>query len=277
MKPVEVKRGNLPLVLAMPHTGLYIPQEILDSFSHSAKQLTDTDWNVHRLYDSLLPDVTVVRALFHRYVIDANRDPSGTTLYSDQRTTALCPLTTFGGEPNYLPGREPDAKEISRRIDRFHAPYHNALKQEINLTRRRHGVAILYDCHSIRSRIPFLFASRLPDFNIGTNNGITCCHMLEKEIQMICERNQEYTTVVNGRFKGGWTTRHYGNPSKGIHAVQMELAQSTYMLEHSPWTYDESKSEQLRQVLAQILKALTVIAYNLSTSETQQYGSSSQE
>lgn len=272
MKSVEVKHGNLPLVLAIPHSGNYIPEEILNTITEPAKQLIDTDWNVHRLYDNLLPGTTVIKALFHRYVIDANRDPSGSALYPDRPTTALCPLTTFDGDSLYLSRQEPNESEITRRRIAFHIPYHNALRKVLNLARSKHGIVILYDCHSIRSRILNLFPSHPPDFNIGTNDGTTCSPAIENKVRDICEQSDEFSTVVNDRFKGGWTTRNYGQPSKGIHAIQMELAQSTCMLECSPWTYDDKKAQILRQVLARILKALVTIAGELTAKETCQHG-----
>ena len=275
MKVFEIKQGNLPVVLAVPHTGQLIPEEIFRTFTNSAKQLSDSDWNVHRLYDDLLPDATVVRALFHRYVIDPNRDPLGSSLYTDSHTTALCPLTTFDGDPIYLPGLEPEQFEISRRRSEFHAPYHKAIREALQSAQSQHGVAILYDCHSIRSRIPFLFPSQLPDFNIGTVDSSTCALAIENEVRTICEESEKFSTVVNGRFRGGWTTRHYGDPSIGIHAIQMELAQSTYMLEKPPWTYDETKAEILRRVLKRILEALVTMAAQLTTLENYQHGLSS--
>ena len=264
MSIVEVEQGNLPVVLAIPHTGNFIPDEIFSTFTDSAKRLNDMDWNVHRLYEGLLPDATVIRALFHRYVIDANRDPLGAKLYKDSESTALCPLTTFEGEPIYLPGLEPEQSEISRRRDDFHTPYHMAIREALQSAQSQHGVAILYDCHSVRSELPFLFPSRLPDFNIGTNDSTTCALAIEKEVRDICEANDRFTTVLNGRFRGGWTTRNYGDPANGVHAIQMELAQSTYMLEEPPWTYDETKAATLRPVLKQILEALVTLASQLT-------------
>lgn len=259
MTPVEVSRGDGPIVLGLPHTGTWLPEDIRTRLNARGQGLADTDWHIHRLYDGLLPVLTTVRATFHRYVIDANRDPSGASLYPGQNTTGLVPLTDFDGEDIWM--RPPDADEIEARRRAFHAPYHAALEAELARVRARHGVAILYDCHSIRSRIPYLFDGRLPDFNIGTNRGVTCGPDVESAVHEICAKAKGYTTILNGRFKGGWTTRHYGRPAEGLHAIQMELAQSTYLAaEAPPWTYDAAKADRLRTTLAEILRTLADLA-----------------
>ena len=260
MPPVEISHGKLPIVLAMPHTSCYVPDEILETFTDSAKQLTDTDWNIHQLYDGLLPNATTVRAMFHRYVIDANRSSEDSPLYAENSTTALCPLTTFEGDALYLPGCEPDRNEIRRRLERYYVPYHNVLKETLQRVQTKHGIAMLFDCHSVRSTLPYLDSSNFADLNIGTNNGTSCALTVQNTVLGICQRSLNYTVVLNGRFKGGFTTQQYGNPSERIHAIQMELAQSTYMQESSPWTYDVEKAERIRIILARALNALRVLA-----------------
>ena len=252
-----VTRGNSPLVLGLPHGGTHIPEDCLARLNDTGREMADTDWHIDRLYAGLLADVSSVWTPVHRYVIDANRDPGGESLYPGQNTTGLCPLTDFDGNGIYLEGREPDQGEIDRRIKAYHAPYHAALRAELQRVHAIHGFAILYDCHSIRSEIPFLFAGRLPDFNIGTNMGRTCAPEIESAVAAICEKAEGYDAIVNGRFKGGWTTRHYGRPSLGFHAIQMELAQSTYMLERAPWSYDTDRADRLRPHLASILNFLS--------------------
>ncbi|MEO4042868.1 N-formylglutamate deformylase [Hoeflea sp. CAU 1731] len=257
MDPVEVVRGSGPIVFGMPHTGLNVPDDIQKTLNATGRRLTDTDWNIHLLYDGLLDDVTTVRATFHRYVIDANRDPSGESLYPGQNTTGLCPTTDFDGKPLYREGMEPDEAEVERRLSAFHRPYHTALKAELERVHAKHGVAILYDCHSIRSHIPFLFEGTLPDFNIGTNRGTTCDIEIERIVAACCNSAYGYTSVVNGRFKGGWTTRHYGKPENGVHAIQMELAQRSHLkTEAAPFDLDERNANALRHHLGEILHAL---------------------
>lgn len=256
MSLLELSRADSPLVLGLPHTGTDIPADCAAGLNDTGRAIADTDWHIHELYAGLV-EATTVRTLVHRYVIDANRDPTGVSLYPGQNTTGLCPLTDFDGQPIYHPGQEPDAAEIERRRATYHAPYHAALAAELARVKAIHGFAILYDCHSIRSQIPFLFDGTLPDFNIGTNNGETCDPAIERATYDICQAASGYTSILNGRFKGGWTTRHYGQPGQGVHAIQMELAQSTYMQESPDWPYDSAKARALRPHLKTILNTLT--------------------
>ena len=145
MTPVEVSRGDGPVVLGLPHTGTWLPEEVRPRLNDTGLALADTDWHVDRLYEGLLPGVTTVRATFHRYLIDANRAPDDASLYPGQNTTGLCPTTDFDGRPIWRDGAAPDATEVAERVASFHAPYHAALAAEIERVRARHGVAILYD------------------------------------------------------------------------------------------------------------------------------------
>jgi N-formylglutamate deformylase len=261
MEPFSVKSGEGNLVLAMPHTGTFVPPDVWEDLNERGQALADTDWHLDRLYGGLVPDATIIAANFHRYVIDANRDPSGESLYPGQNTTGLCPFTDFEGEPIYLEGREPDEDEIAQRLALYHAPYHAALAAELERVRRKHGVVVLYDCHSIRSRIAFLFDGQLPDLNVGTNNGVTCASQMEQAVARVCAEAEGFTSVLNGRFRGGWTTRHYGRPQDGTHAIQMELAQHTHLqTEAAPFAYDDGKAGRLRTHLKAALEALVATA-----------------
>lgn len=254
MNTVEIVRGSSPVILGLPHTGTHVPPEVWARLNENGRLLADTDWHIHRLYEGLLPGASSVRALFHRYVVDANRDPQDTSLYPGQNTTGLVPLTDFDGRPIWT--SEPDRREIAERLAQYHSPYHAALAAEIARVQAIHGIAILYDCHSIRSRIPFLFDGVLPDFNVGTNEGKSCGREIE-EIVFGHAAASGRTHVLNGRFKGGWTTRHYGRPQDGVHAIQMELAQSTHLAsEVPPFAYDAAKADGLRETLAAMLAAL---------------------
>ncbi len=258
MTPVELTQGDSPIILGLPHTGTYLPDDIRARLNARGRELADTDWHIHRLYDGLLPGATTVRAIFHRYAIDANRGPDDASLYPGQNTTGLVPLTDFDGQPIW--DIEPTPEDIADRKARFHTPYHAALADEIARVKARHGVAILYDCHSIRSHIPFLFDGTLPDFNIGTDSGRSCAPAIEAAAHEVAAATGR-THVLNGRFKGGWTTRHYGRPGQGIHAIQMELAQSTHLVsETAPFAYDEDKAEALRVTLKTILERLAALA-----------------
>lgn len=261
MDVFSVIRGESPVVLGMPHGGTWLPDDLTRRMNPTGQALADTDWHIAQLYEGLLPGVTVVASNVHRYAIDANRDPAGISLYPGQNTTTLCPLTDFDGNPIWQPGQEPSQDEILARRDAFHAPYHGALQAELDRVKARHGVAVLYDCHSIRSLIPFLFEGLLPVFSIGTNNGETCAHAVEAATHQRCAEAQGFTHVLNGRFKGGWTTRHYGQPGAGVHAIQMELAQRAYLAaESAPWSYDPARAAPLRAVLGAILSDLDKIA-----------------
>jgi N-formylglutamate deformylase len=266
MTPVEIRRGSSPVILAFPHVGAYVPEDIWSRLNDEGQKLRDTDWHVDRLYDGLLASATMVRATFHRYVIDANRDPSGQSLYPGQNTTGLVPLTDFDDQPIWRDGEAPGDADIAARLEAFHRPYHAALAGEIERVRAEHGIAILYDCHSIRSVCPFLFEGKLPDFNIGTNDGLTCAPEIEAAVRETCAKADGYTYVVNGRFKGGWTTRHYGRPQQGVHAIQMELAQATHLVTESPpFAYEKGdKTHRMRSVLREILEELQTLAFELA-------------
>ncbi|UWP95356.1 N-formylglutamate deformylase [Aliiroseovarius crassostreae] len=260
MNVFEVTRGDSPIVLGQPHGGTFVPERVFARLNANGRVLADTDWHISKLYEGLLGGATVVRSNIHRYVIDANRDPEGVSLYPGQNTTTLVPLTDFDGQEIWAEGQHPSEDEIEDRRQAYHAPYHAALQAELDRVRDRHGVAILFDCHSIRSQIPFLFDGGLPDFNIGTNLGATCAPKIEAATLSVCADADGYSSVTNGRFKGGWTTRHYGRPETGIHAIQMELAQRAYMDEAAPWTYRNDRADRLRPHLKTILHNLHILA-----------------
>lgn len=261
MTPFEVIRGDSSVILGQPHGGIFVPDEILTRLNARGHGLDDTDWHIGQLYDGLLAGATVVRANFHRYVIDANRNPNGQSLYPGQNTTSLCPETDFDGNAIWTEGQSPSADEVEARRVTYHAPYHAALAVEIERVKARNGIAILYDCHSIRSEIPFLFPGLLPVFSIGTAEGTTAAAKLEAAVVNACAGAKGFDLVVNGRFKGGWTTRHYGRPADGIHAIQMELAQRAYLAaEAPPWAYDSTRAKPLRAVLRTALAELERLA-----------------
>lgn len=263
--PVVVTRGDAPIILGFPHVGVQVPADVRACLNEEGLRLRDTDWHVDELYRDVLPGATTVRATFHRYVVDANRDPEGRSLYPGQNTTDLVPSTDFDMTPIWKEGRAPDARAVAERVAACHRPYHRALEEEIRRVRARHGVAVLFDCHSIRSRCPALFEGRLPDLNIGTDGGRTCAPVLQAAVLEECERAVRYTHVLNGRFRGGWTTRHYGRPDDGVHAIQLELAQSTYLeCEQEPFAFDPEKADRLRPHLGRVLTRLCEVAATLA-------------
>jgi N-formylglutamate deformylase len=260
MKTFEAIQGNSPVVLTQPHGGTFVPDTVMSRLNPLGQGLSDTDWHISRLYDGLLDGVSVIKSNVHRYVIDANRDPGGVSLYPDQNTTTLCPLTDFDGTAIWQNGESPNSDEIEERRAAYHAPYHAAIAEEIDRVKALHGVAILYDCHSIRSQISYLFDGELPVFSIGTNDGKTCAVSVQNSVLAHCMTDPQFNSVLNGRFKGGWTTRNYGHPEANVHAIQMELAQRVYMEEVAPWTYCEDRAAKVRPVLARILNDLDHLA-----------------
>jgi N-formylglutamate deformylase len=265
---LHVTRADAPLILSMPHAGVDIPAPLDQGLNSAWLARRDADWWIDRLYDfGAALGATVVHTSISRTVIDVNRDPSGASLYPGQATTELCPRTTFDGEPLYQLNAAPDAAAIEERRERYYRPYHAALAREIARLRTQHAAIVLYDCHSIRSRIPRLFAGDLPNFNLGTHNGNSCAAALTTALEGVCDASG-YSRVTNGRFKGGYITRHYGRPHEGVHAVQMELACRGYMREEPgpvppglwPPDYDESAAAPMRRVLKDILTACLAFA-----------------
>ena len=256
MSVFDVMGGDSPIVLAQPHGGTFAPDDLMKRMNSVGQGLADTDWHITQLYDGLLNGATVVKFNLHRYVIDANRDPVGASLYPGQNTTTLCPLTDFDGRDIWLDNQAPSVDEVEARQLAYHAPYHTAIAEELSRVKAKHGVAILYDCHSIRSEIAFLFDGVLPMFSIGTNMGKTCVTQIEQTVHAQCLASKTYDTVVNGRFKGGWTTRHHGQPETSVHAIQMEIAQRGYMIEKPPWSYQSNQAKLIRSNLGKILNSL---------------------
>lgn len=264
---LTVHSGSAPLLLTMPHTGAQIPPAIEERLTSPWLGRKDTDWWVERLYASAASlGASIVRTELSRTVIDANRDPSGASLYPGQATTELCPTTTFDGEALYSPGATPHAEDIAARRAAYFDPYHAALRAELARLRALHPVVVLYDCHSIRSQIPRLFEGVLPHFNIGTFNGASCDVALSQAVANACARS-ELTRVLNGRFKGGYTTRHYGRPREGIHVLQMELACRGYMDEPAevtmgnwPPPWDQTRAAPMCRVLGAVLRACLAFA-----------------
>jgi formiminoglutamase len=253
---LHVHRSDTPLILAFPHGGTDIPDALLPDFRSRWWAIRDADWHIRALYDGLA-DATMIWTDVSRSVIDCNRDPSGASLYPGQATTDLCPTETFDGEPLYRDGAAPD---VTARREAWFGPYHAAIEGEIARLSALHSRVVIYDCHSIRSRVPRLFDGELPELNIGTDNGTTCDPALSDAVVAACAGRSH---VLDGRFRGGWTTRHYGQPERGVHAIQMEIAMRAYLDEpqgepdESNWPpeYDPAVAAPLRSDLARVLAA----------------------
>ena len=265
---LEVRRGDAPLVVSFPHAGTEIPSDLEHRFVSPWLARKDADWWIDWLYDFAgALGVTTLRTQISRSVIDVNRDPSGASLYPGQATTELCPTTTFDGEPLYRLGQEPDGDEIAGRRTRYFAPYHAALQAELDRLRALHATVVLYDAHAIRSRIPRLFDGELPNFNIGTHSGASCDPALTLAVEAAADASP-FSRITNGRFKGGWTTRRYGRPKAGIHAIQMELACRGYMDDPAepptpqtwPSPHSDARAAAMRAALTNVLLACLAFA-----------------
>ncbi len=251
----RLSTGTLPLLISMPHVGTRLPDELVAQMNPGAALRQDTDWHLERLYAfAVALGASVLEARVSRYVIDLNRPPGGESLYPGQTTTGLCPTETFRGEPLYKHGAAPEATERQRRLHAYWMPYHAALSAELARLEARHGGAVLWDAHSIAGVLPRLFEGQLPDLNFGTNSGQSCGAALLESVVAVAQ-GSPFTHVVNGRFKGGYITRHYGRPERNVHAIQLEMRQSIYMDEAPPFGYVESRAGTVQPLLQGMLMA----------------------
>jgi N-formylglutamate deformylase len=247
--------GASPLVMSFPHVGTGLPGEVEAMLSARGRQLEDTDWHVHRLYGFARDTgASWIEAQLSRYVIDLNRPPGDEALYPGQASTGLCPALSFDGAALYR-AAPPDAREIERRRLTYWAPYHATLQALLEAARRRHGFAVLLDAHSIRSEVPRLFAGRLPDINVGTNDGRSCDPRLSASVMDALGAQRSFSHVLNGRFKGGYITRHYGDPAGGVHALQIELAQCGYM-DETGRNFEPARAAPLTSTLRSVIDCL---------------------
>ena len=254
----DIHRGDSPLVVDVPHAGTYVPDAIALRFTAAARTVPDTDWHVDKLYGFARDaGATLMSATHSRYVVDLNRDPSGAELYPGADNTELCPTRSFGNEPIYIDGEAPAEREHEARRRMFFDPYHAALAAEVERVRARHGYAIVLDGHSIRASVPRFFSGRLPDLNLGTADGASCAPDVATLATGVLANEDGFSHVVNGRFKGGYVTRHYGNPGAGIHALQLEIAQACYMDEAPPYRYEPARAAPLARVLDRLVIALS--------------------
>ena len=250
----QFRRGTLPLLISVPHDGRCLPDAMAARMTEPGRALPDTDWHVGRLYDFAVDfGASVIRAEYSRYVVDLNRPPDDTTLYPGQLATGLCPTHSFAGAALYLDGQEPDSAEQAERVERYWRPYHDKISNELDRLGQQHGKAFLWDAHSIPSTVPRLFDDELPVLNIGANGGTSCAASALTAVSAVAE-DSGYSTVVDGRFRGGYITRHFGRPGNRQHALQLELAQRSYM-DEATLRYDDERATRLRDVLKAMLRA----------------------
>ncbi len=252
----EFKEGRIPLLVSMPHVGTDIPDDIAARLAPCAAARTDTDWHLKELYGFLGEmGASVISARWSRYVIDLNRPPEDTNLYPGLSTTGLCPVDTFASEPLYREGNAPGEHEVRGRLAHYWQPYHRQLRAELDRLLALHGRVALWDAHSIASRVPRFFEGRLPDLNFGTANGTTCDPAMEAAVVGIAKGQDAFSVAVNGRFKGGHITRHYGQPALGVHAIQLEMCQCLYMDESAPFAYRPEVAARVQPLLRQMVGA----------------------
>jgi N-formylglutamate deformylase len=253
----DLHRGDSPVLIDVPHAGTFLPPGIEAALTPVARTLPDTDWHVDKLYAfARAAGATLMTATHSRIVVDLNRDPSGAALYPGADNTELCPTRTFANEPIYRAAGPGDA-DIAARRRRYFDPYHAALAAEVEQIRARHGHVILLDGHSIRAEVPRFFAGRLPDLNLGTADGASCTPEVQAVASGILASAAGFTHVLNGRFKGGYVTRRYGQPQRAIHALQLEMAQCIYMDEAPPYRWDARRAAPLGDTLARLVDALS--------------------
>jgi len=249
-------QGSVPLLVSMPHIGTQIPTHLQAGYSARALQVEDTDWHLAQLYDFLpFIDASVLQPQVNRYVIDLNRPPDDAPMYPGASNTELCPTRFFTGDALYQPGCAPDAAERAQRRSDYWQPYHDALAAELQRMVQAHGYALLWDAHSIRSSIPWLFDGTLPALNIGTASGDSAHPVIVRAVMAVCSDSVKFSHVLNGRFKGGYITRHYGRPDQHVHAVQLEMCQNLYMQETAPFAYDADLAAQVQPTLRAMLQA----------------------
>lgn len=257
----RLHQGTRPLLLSLPHVGTYVPPGIAAKFTDEARQVPDTDWHLETLYDFAVElGASVLVATHSRYVIDMNRPPDNTNLYPGQNTTSLCPVDTFDDTPVYLPGQAPDDAEIQQRVDQVWRPYHQAVATELARLRSQHEVVAMWEGHSIRSVLPRLFEGTLPDLNLGTARGASADDGLAKRLLAIATSQPRYTAALNGRFTGGYLTREYGRPEQGVHTVQLEMTQCSYMEEKLPFAYLPERANQVKPLLREMLETALAFA-----------------
>jgi N-formylglutamate deformylase len=252
----QFEAGSIPLLVSMPHVGTDIPDDVAAAMTPAAVDKQDTDWHLARLYDFLGEmGASTLSARWSRYVIDLNRPPEDTNLYPGQDTTGLCPVDTFHREPLYLEGRAPDQAEVERRLGLYWKPYHERLRAELDRLLSLHGAVALWDAHSIASHVPRFFEGKLPDLNFGTADGTSCAPGLGEAVVSRALAQERFSVAVNGRFKGGHITRFYGKPGANVHAIQLEMCQSTYMDEEAPYGYRTDRAGQVRGLLREMTQA----------------------
>ena len=250
-------RGTRPLLISLPHVGTAIPADQRHRYTDRALQVEDTDWFLDRLFAFATElGASLIVPRHSRYLVDLNRPPENTPMYAGQNNTELCPTRHFTGEALYREGQAPDEVEVRRRVATYWQPYHDALSAELVRLHAGHGHAVLFDGHSIKSELPWLFDGTLPHMNLGTVDGTSCAPALRDALASEFAAQQAYSHVVDGRFKGGYITRQYGRPRHGVHAVQLEMCWRAYMDETPPYRWHEARAAEVTPLLRRLVQAM---------------------
>jgi N-formylglutamate deformylase len=254
MNVYEFHRGSTPLLISIPHAGIALPEALAHRLTPIGRGVPDTDWHVHQLYDFARGlGASIIKANYSRYLVDLNRSPDSASLYVDTATSPVCATETFSGSFIYMAGHEPDDSEIAARVDEYWRPYHQRIATELAALREQHGRALLWDAHSIASEVPSLFTGVLPEFNLGTRDGASCPREISEALLQTVVRDGEFSVVLDGRWKGGYITDHYGKPANGVYAVQLELARRAYMDESPEMLWDARRAERAQSLIARLL------------------------
>ena len=250
-------RGRTPLLISMPHVGTHLPEDLKPRLVPRALQVEDTDWHLDRLY-AFAEDlgVSLIVPVESRIVVDLNRGSDNQPMYPGRNNTELCPTRFFTGDSIYREGHAPDEAEIRQRVAAHWQPYHDALATELQRLKATHGHAVLFDAHSIKGELPWLFDGALPDLNLGTVDGRSCAPTLRSAVHGVFQRQSTWTHVLDGRFKGGHITRHVGRPDDGIHAVQLEMAWRAYMDETPPYAWHAAKAAAITPLLREMVQVM---------------------
>lgn len=254
MNIYEFHRGTLPLLISVPHAGTFVPEHIAQRFTLAGSHLADTDWHVHKLYDFARGlGASMLVANYSRYVVDLNRASDSSALYVSNPTSPVCPTRTFDGEQIYVAGGEPNDAEIASRIEQYWQPYHQRLADELAQMREQHGYALLWDAHSIASEVPSLFTGVLPEFNFGTRDDASCPRAIAEQLLNLVTTDGKFGAVLNGRWKGGYITLHYGRPDDRVYAVQLELSRRVYMDEAAGTGWDPNRAQSAATLISRLL------------------------
>jgi N-formylglutamate deformylase len=256
---IQLPKGDaIPIVISVPHCGTAFPEELKSQYNSKLIEAPDdTDWFVDELYSFAMEmGMPMISAVYSRWVIDLNRDPESKPLYTDGRIiTGLCPTTTFLGEPLYNDQRtDVSQQEISRRLELYYRPYHQKVDDVLSGLRKQFGKVLLWDCHSIRQSVPTINNEKFPDLILGSADETSASkNLIDISLQTL--GSGKYSLRHNSPFKGGYITRHFGQPSIDQHALQLEMSKVNYM-DDSEMKLDTARTSEMQTLLKSLFLKL---------------------